>query len=187
MTAELRYAREPLVDGLPLEAERVLAAWREAKARLAKESTPPERFQPALMSAYKSLIARRGEAMGERVDLVDLWADVALCLQTDRFFKKPSRETFKTYPRWLYAHDLARLREEGKLSSGEWRISIGAATAGSTAQKSRVLWIEDSAGGGQYYLTFHLMRPTPAGVPDPGGPDPGKPGPGKARGGGSTP
>src|SRR5690242_6585468 len=65
--AQLRYAREPVGSAAPT-ARDITIAWRRALDRLAERSRAPDALLPALVAAYRDVLA--GKPVGERVALV---------------------------------------------------------------------------------------------------------------------
>jgi hypothetical protein len=135
--ARLRYAREP-VGTARANAADIAAAWRKALDRLSARSRSPDELLRQLADAYRAL-ARDGAAC-RRVPLVDVRAAIA------------------GYTRAQFAWDLARLRRERRLVVDGWRIDIGVATGHAAARRSRVVWLEDDAGGGAWYESFRMIR-----------------------------
>jgi len=143
-TAQLRYAREPLVR-VRCDAEEVLRGWRRALDRLAAESLAPDDFLAALSDAYAQLLAAGRRAAGERVALADLVPAVAHAAGR------------RSYSRAQFAWDIARLRRERRLHHEGRRVLFDVATGTATSQKRQVVWIEDESGAGQYYGSFRLV------------------------------
>jgi hypothetical protein len=143
-TAQLRYAREVLARAR-CDAEDVLAAWKRALDRMARDSLAPDRFLPALASAYADCLERARGAPGARVDLAEMVAAVGR--QVGR----------RTYSRAQFAWDIARLRRERRLQHDGRRVLLDVATGAAPLQRRRVLWIEDESGAGQYYGSFRLV------------------------------
>jgi hypothetical protein len=162
---ELEYARLPVARGIAMDADRVLAAWKAAVERLAKASIPPDRFGEVLAGAYRALLARRGRPPGERVELADLYAEVAFGVQPARVAEEFGRRTVADYARWQFIHDLMRLRRERHLAAGAGRADLGVAVAGAAAQPKRAFWLEDDAGAGMFYTSFRLVPARGAGQP----------------------
>lgn len=157
--ARLTYARETVLEA-PLEAAAILAAREQAMASIRGSSEPVERFFQTALSAYRLVLAARGLDAGERVDLVDLLAPLALLATDSALWRKTPMAKFQEYPRYLLAYQLQRLRREGALEQGGRRVDLGTATGGSTRDKRNVLFVPTSADDGQYYLS---IRFTPVG------------------------
>jgi hypothetical protein len=117
----------------------IAKAWRNALARLRSRSVAPDDLLPQLSAAYAIVLARRGGGASDRVPLVEVRAELS------------------GHTRAQFAWDLARLRRERRLVVDGRRIEIGIATGHATARRSRVVWIEDDAGGGAYYEWLRLL------------------------------
>ncbi len=137
--ARLRYAREPVGRARTTAAD-IATAWRKALDRLRARSQSPDELLPKLALAYASVLARRNGRPDDRAPLVELRAEL------------------EGYTRAQFAWDLARLRRERRLVVDGRRVEIEVATGHATAHRSRVVWIEDDAGGGSYYESFRLIR-----------------------------
>lgn len=155
--ATLRYARVDL-EKTPLNAGVIVEAAAAQAKRLEGRDFDAARFFDQLLQAYQIRLHRRGEPFGSRVDIVELLAELAFVRQGEAFFEDPRRENFTPYSRVQLAYDLARLRRAGKLSHRGFRLGLGAATGGSTRQKSAVLYLEDERGTGQWYLSLKFSR-----------------------------
>jgi len=122
--------------------------------KMLKTSWSSEQFFDALYKAYEIQIFEEKSRQGERVVLTDLLASVALSYQSDKFRSDPVGSNYRTYGRVRMAFDLSRLRRNGLLQRNGWRINLGTATGSSTRNKKGVLYIEESPGQGQYYLSI---------------------------------
>jgi hypothetical protein len=141
--AELRYARVAVGRAVP-EPEAIMEGWRRALAGLVARSLAPEVLLPTLAESYAAILTREGRRAGDRVDLVAIRAEVT---------RRRPRHT-----RAQFAWDLARLRRERRLVHDGRRIDLGIATGQVAALRSRVVWIEDESGAGQYYLHFRMLE-----------------------------
>jgi len=150
--ALLTYARQE-VSRTPLDADQILRERGKLLASLETADFQPEEFLARIYEAYRRCLGAAGHKLGERVDLVDLLPELAFLLQSDRFRKDPSRESFRPYGKVRFAFDLARLRRCRTLEHAGARMTLGTATLGSTRNKDRVLFLEE-AGQGQYYLSL---------------------------------
>jgi hypothetical protein len=159
-TAQLLFARLPVERDVALDPDALAAAWRNALERLGRASVEPARFAPQVAGAYRALLARKGKPAGERVEIADLYAEVAFALQPDRFREDVDKRTLVPYPRAQFVWDLLRWRAEGALAIGEQRADLGVAVAGAAMQKKRAFWLEDEAGAGMFYTSFRLVEQT---------------------------
>lgn len=149
--AELRYARLPVAE-VDLDPQALLDARRRMLEALEGKDFDPEGFFDRLLTAYRRVLGSR--PVGERVSLVDLLPEMAFLAQSERFRKDPSRDHYQPYGRVRLAFDLARLRKRGVLRRHGLRVGLGSATLATTKNKDDVLYLEDEAGRGQYYLSL---------------------------------
>ena len=140
--AELRYAREP-VGSAPPTPDAIVAAVARARRRLEARSRPPDERLPALARAYAAVLRRAERRPGARVPLVEL------------------RDELADGTRAQFAWDVARLRRERRLAVGGHRLDLGIATGHQATRRSRVVWIEDDAGGGCYFASFRFVPQSP--------------------------
>jgi hypothetical protein len=145
-TAQLRYARLPVARAAG-EAAAIMAAWTRALAQLERRSLPPDQFLPLLATTYAHLVTQSARAPGDRLALPALREHVA--------------KSIRGYTRTQFAWDLARLRRERRLVHEGLRIDLGVATGHAAARSSRVVWVEDESGAGQYYETFRMLKEPP--------------------------
>lgn len=150
--AELSYSRLEVAT-VPLDCDQILRERAKMLASLDGGDFIPEEYLHRVWEAYRRCLAAGGLKAGDRVELMDLLPELAFLMQSDRFRKDPTRETFKPYGKVRFAYDLARLRRSRQLEYQGARLTLGTATLGSTRQKDRVLFLEE-AGQGQYYLTI---------------------------------
>jgi len=150
--ATLHYARLAL-EILPAKPDRVLSALQKHLKRL-EAGWPSEQFFDALYNAYRTRLFEINGNPGDRIPLPDLLAHVAFSFQNDKYRADPVAENYRAYGRVRMAYDLSRLRRKGLLQRNGWRLNLGAATGTSTRNKKAVLFIEDSPGQGQYYLSI---------------------------------
>ncbi|MFB6263715.1 MAG: hypothetical protein ABEL76_08855 [Bradymonadaceae bacterium] len=153
--AELRYARETLED-VPLDPEALFGAWTRNRRRLEARSVDSPVFFEWLERAYDLAIAARDSSPGDRVDLVDLLAPLALLASDADQWRDPSTEELDAYPRFLLAHQLRQLRRDGLLERDGRRVDLGTATGGSTENKEDVVFLPTAPGEGQYYLSIRM-------------------------------
>ena len=150
--ATIHYARLDL-ETLPAKPDRILSALQKHLKRL-KAGWSSEQFFDALYHAYCICLFEINGSAGDRIPLSDLLAHVALSFQNDKYRADPTAENYRAYGRVRMAYDLSRLRRKGLLQRHGRRLNLGAATGTSTRNKKDVLFIEDSPGKGQYYLSI---------------------------------
>lgn len=106
-----------------------------------------------LFRAYRRRLELVGGQPGDRVDLKEIWAEVTFLLQSPAYYQDPSSKRFLDYSRTQFIFDLGRLRQSATLDYKGFRLTLGTATVGSTKDKSKVFYLEES-GRGQYYLSL---------------------------------
>ena len=154
--AHVSYAREQ-IETCPLDAAQIFETRRRVMARITEEAVPSEAFFGDLCRAYRIVLATAGLRAGERVDLVDLLAPLALLRVPRVKWRTLAAAKLDTYPRYLMAYQLRRLRRDGLLLHDGLRVELGTATGGSTKRKRDVLYLPTSATDGQYYLSIRVV------------------------------
>ncbi len=150
--AHINYARLALAE-LPAKPDQITAALRK-NLKMLETGWSSEQFFDALYDAYRMQLLEKKGRRGERVVLTDLLAWVALSFQSDKFRSDPVAGNYRAYGRVRMAYDLSRLRRNGLLQRNGRRLNLGTATGSSTRNKKGVLYIEESPGQGQYYLSI---------------------------------
>jgi len=150
--ATINYARLALEE-LPARPDRITAAL-EKNLKMLETGWSSGQFFDALYDAYQMQLFEKKAHQGERVVLTDLLACVALSFQNDKFRFDPVAGNYRAYGRVRLAYDLARLRRNGLLQRKDLRLNLGTATGSSTRNKKGVLYVEESPGQGQYYLSI---------------------------------
>ncbi len=100
--------------------------------------------------AYQMALIRNGLKIGDRVDIVELLAPLSWLWPDTPSSKKSAFQL----PRYLLAYQLQKLRGDKMLQANGLRLDLGAATGGTTRNKSNVLYVPQGATEGQYYLTI---------------------------------
>ncbi|MCF8130263.1 MAG: hypothetical protein K9N10_17270 [Deltaproteobacteria bacterium] len=150
--ATLTYARLP-VGELPAKPDKIMGAIKK-QLKAFEAGWSSERFFEALLEAYRTELFRIRKPAGERLEIVSLLPGVAFLFQSARFRLEPLSGNYRSYGRFNMAWDLASLRRKGLLEQQGYRLNLGAATGSSTKNKKNVLYIEEGAGRGQYYLSL---------------------------------
>jgi len=150
--AQINYARLALEE-LQARPDQITAAHQKNLKRL-ETGWSSEQFFDALYDAYRMQLFEKKGRQGERVVLADLLACVALSFQSDKFLSDPVAGNYRAYGRVRMAYDLSKLRRNGLLERNGQRLNLGTATGSSTRNKKGVLYIEESPGQGQYYLSI---------------------------------
>lgn len=154
--ARILYGHE-LIDELPIDAAQILAARHQALSQMQSQATDSETFFDLLRSAYAMALAAAGKEAGARVDLVDVLVPLAMLRASRKDLRKKGVDAIDAYPRHLLAWQLAQLRRDGMLERNGARLDLGAATGGSTRNKSDVLYIPVGATNGQYYVSLRFV------------------------------
>ncbi|EFK09644.1 conserved hypothetical protein [delta proteobacterium NaphS2] len=150
--ASLVYARLPVSD-MPARPDKIMGAIKKQLKDFDK-GWASEDFFSALLEAYRTELFRTRKPSGERIEIVDLLPGVAFLFQNSRFRSEPLSGNYRSYGRFNMAWDLAALRRKGLLEQIGYRLNLGAATGSATQNKKNVLYIEEGAGRGQYYLSL---------------------------------
>lgn len=150
--AHINYARLTLEE-LPAKPDRITAALQK-NLKMLETGWSSEQFFDALYDAYRTQLFETNGRQGERVILTDLLARVALSFQSDKFRSDPVAGNYRAYGRVRMAYDLSRLRRNGLLLRNGRRLNLSTATGASTRNKKGVLYIEETSGRGQYYLSI---------------------------------
>lgn len=156
-TAEIRYARE-VVGQCELTADAVMNARTAAMTLISDTAVATEEFFGRLAGAYHFVCQATGVAPGARIDVVDLLAPLSLGRVDRGSWRTGSLTAVEPYPRYLLAYQLSRLRRDGMLARGGFRVELGTATGGSTRNKRDVLYVPMSPAEGQYYLSLRIVK-----------------------------
>jgi hypothetical protein len=157
LEAVVSYARQDMVR-VEADAGAILKAVEREEKALSKGQPPPEKLFQELLAAYSGLLGRSGRAIGTRIDLVEILPELALLRQGSGFRSNPVRERFSTFSKAHFLFALARLRATRILEQDGYRLDLGTATGDSVRSKSRVFFIQDANGQGQYYLSLRFIR-----------------------------
>lgn len=153
---ELSYARETIAE-TDLDPDVVFERRDHWAERFAQGTPSPEAFFDRLELAYELARNSRERGPGERVELVDLLAPLALLRSDPEDWRDPELEAVDGYPKYLLAYQLQGMRREGLLERDGTRVDLGTATGGSTRDKDDVVFIPSGPDDGQYYLSIRLV------------------------------
>ncbi|MFQ5398488.1 MAG: hypothetical protein ACE5E7_02710 [Anaerolineae bacterium] len=145
------YGKEPLTKPIPLSIAGILKAYERQVKRIVNRELDAD-FSSNLHRAWEDcLLKRKQRPSGGRINIIEVYSQMILNLQTNRFWNQPSRRTFKDYERDLFARDLALANEQ---SNPPFRL--GVATKSQADQPHRSLWLPFDAVNGEYYsdITF---------------------------------
>ena len=147
------YGKEPLTRPIPLSLNGILKAYDRQVKRIAQRTINAEDLVSELKMAWQDCLDKRTKkTAGGRINIIEVYGQLILNRQSNRFWNQPSRSTFKDYERDLFVRDLVILREQGAAEV----FHLGVATKNQAEQASRSLWLPDTAATGQYYsdITF---------------------------------
>ncbi|MFT4539414.1 MAG: hypothetical protein ACI841_000760 [Planctomycetota bacterium] len=154
--ADIRFARQPLAQCGATVAD-ILDAHKKTVAALETGFDPGQFFEDCLV-AYKMSLVAMGRKRGDRVELNDFMASMALQRQSKKFHEEPVSANYRGYSRAQFAYDVLRLRKASALTQGGRRINFGVATGTTATKKGRVLYMEDGDGKGEYKLTIYFTE-----------------------------
>lgn len=144
------------IDAADLFEER-----RRAVDEMQRQALASEVFFDLLYDAYRTVLVADGAEPGDRIDLVDVLVPLAMLRVDSKKLRKKGPEAIESFPRYLLARQLATMRRDGLLEKNGKRLDLGAATGGSTRDKTNVLYVPvRGATSGQYYgsLRFETVR-----------------------------
>ena len=150
--AMLTYAHEVLqtVAAVP---EEILAAHQQLVDTFRASRIDSQQFWQLLKLSYDMVLLKEAQPAGARIDIVELLPALAWIWPNAAVTKKTG-----TFPRYLLAYQLQKLRADGLLMSRGWRLDLGTATGGSTRNKANVLFIPMGHTEGQYYLSICMRQ-----------------------------
>lgn len=145
------YGKEALTKPIPLSLTGILKAYDRMVKRIVNRELD-DKFLPELKQAWQDVVDKRtNRPSGGRVNLIEVYSQLILNRQTNRFWNQPSRRTFKDYERDLFVRDLVLVQAQG-----EPPFRLGVATKSQADQANRSLWLPKTAVDGEYYseITF---------------------------------
>ncbi|MFT5193848.1 MAG: hypothetical protein ACI85U_000854, partial [Candidatus Promineifilaceae bacterium] len=119
-------------------------------------------FLAEAYKAWQNAIDKRPtrRPQGGRINIVEIYSQITLNRQNNRFWNNPSRKTFQDYSREHFIRDLVLLRDTQTTTltvDGQSRsLRLGIATKSQADQASRSVWLPQNALDGDYYgdITF---------------------------------
>ena len=145
------YGREPLTNPIPLSLTGILKAYDRMVKRIVERELD-NNFLSELQQAWQDTLDKRKKRPGNgRLNIIEVYSQLILNRQSNRFWNQPSRSTFKDYERDLFVRDLVLVQEQGDAP-----FRLGVATKSQAEQSNRSLWIPKTAVDGDYYseITF---------------------------------
>jgi hypothetical protein len=91
--------------------------WQEAMACLEAETrraVVPEEFVRWCRVAYGRVVALKGERVGSAVPIRDLFRELIMTRQTDRFWRSPRQASFVEYDEEMFCRDLSKVIALGR-------------------------------------------------------------------------
>lgn len=140
------YAHEQL-QTVSLDPEEIIAAHHALVDTFRASRIDSQTFWKICKLSYDMVLLKDGHPAGTRIDIVELLAPLMWLWPTA--LKKTT-----TFPRYLLAYQLQKLRSDKLLQSQNIRLELGTATGGSTRNKANVLFVPMGAFEGQYYLSI---------------------------------
>lgn len=149
----LTFGREEVATA-DASAAGILAARTAAVAALEGKGWDAAALHLRLRRAW----SRAAAEPGAWAEIAEILPELAFLSQPKAFRADPSPRRFVPYARAQLCYDLWRLRRDRALTQDGWRLTVAPATGASTKDKSRVFWLEDDRGVGQYHLTLRFVR-----------------------------
>lgn len=150
--ADLRFARET-IQSCQADARAIISTYMKVVCSL-NSGFDAEAFFDSCRSAYQRVLRVDGLPDGHRVELARFLPELALTIQPKRWLENPVEQNYRSYSRARFAYDVYRLRQANALLRNGLRINFGVATGVSATSKSRVIYMEDALGTGEYKLTI---------------------------------
>ncbi|HSH05897.1 MAG TPA: hypothetical protein VLL52_25505 [Anaerolineae bacterium] len=149
------YGQEPLTRPLPLSTNHILKAYHAQQKRIGDRDLNPSAFLQEIYNAWTTCINKRSRRPTEgRINIIEIYSQIILDRQTNRFWNAPARKTFKDYDRELFVRDLVLLHQSGHTTlntpEGSQTLRLGVATKSQTEQSSRSIYLPD-VGSSNYY------------------------------------
>ncbi len=155
--AQWFYGKEALTRPIPLSINTIIKAYDRQHKSIVDRKIDVTGFLTELHTAWNELLAKRAQRpAGGRINLIELYSQVVINRQAQRFWNAPSRSTFKDYERahfvrdLVLAHDAPGLTVDGKTV----RMLLGGATKNQAESASRSIWAPKSALDGEYYANI---------------------------------
>jgi hypothetical protein len=154
---QLKIGLEPVTE-VEASVGSIFDAIEQTRAAWDARTPPPDALFERLHRAYRIACASRSTVAGERIPIVELLAPLALAECDAGSLRDQGVDAATAYPRHLLARQLALLSRSGHLEHAGYRLELGAATGGSTADKRDVLYVHSSSQRGQFYLSIRFVR-----------------------------
>jgi len=155
--AQWLYGKEALTKAIPLSINGIIKAYDKQRKAIMERKFDATAFLTELHTAWNELLAKRSQRPpGGRINLIELYSQVVMNRQIQRFWNAPSRSTFKDYDRahfvrdLVLAHDAPGVNVDGQTVS----LRLGVATKNQAESAARSIWVPKSALDGDYYASI---------------------------------
>ena len=157
--AQWFYGKEALTKPLPLSLNTIVKAPDQQTKSVVNRTVDTEAFLAELYQAWQDSLAKRQKTTaGKRINIVEIYSQVTLNRQSQRFWNSPSRNNFKDYERAHFVRDLVLVQAAPTLQADgkPHHLRLGVATKSQADSTMRSIWLPQSALDGEYYsdLTF---------------------------------
>ncbi len=157
--AQWFYGKEPLTKPLPLSLDALVKAYDQQQKAVMQRAIDTPAFVAELYKAWQDQLDKRSRApAGKRINIVEIYSQVTLNRQSQRFWNSPARSTFKDYERAHFVRDLALAQAAPtvEVDGVTQHLRLGVATKSQADNPMRSIWLPQSALDGEYYsdLTF---------------------------------
>jgi hypothetical protein len=154
--AEFLFAKEPL-GSCPVTPEDIIHNHARIVRGLEGAFEPAEYFERCY-EAYRMGLVVTGGKRGDRLELNEFLGHLAARLQPKKFLVNPVSGNYRGYSRGQFAYDVHRLRAARGLQQNGRRLNFGVATGTAASKKSRVIYMEDEYGQGEYKLNIFFTE-----------------------------
>ncbi|MDF1838960.1 MAG: hypothetical protein P1V35_13900 [Planctomycetota bacterium] len=154
--AEFLFAKEPL-GSCPVTPEDIIQNHTRIVRSLDSAFEPAEFFERCY-EAYRMGLVVQGGKRGDRLELNDFLGHLAARLQPKKFLVNPVSGNYRGYSRGQFAYDVHRLRQARGLQQNGRRLNFGVATGTAASKKTRVIYMEDEYGQGEYKLNIFFTE-----------------------------
>lgn len=157
--AQWFYGKEALTSPLALSINAIVKAYDQQNKAVMQRETDVPAFVAELHKAWQDQLAKRQKAPArKRINVVEIYSQMTLNRQSQRFWNSPARSTFKDYERAHFVRDLvlAQAAPTVEVEGKTQYLRLGVATKSQADSPMRSIWLPQSALDGEYYsdLTF---------------------------------
>lgn len=157
--AQWLYGKDALTRSLSLSLSTIMKAHERQHKAIAERATDKQEFITELYKTWKELLDKRARRpAGNRINIIETYSQMVMNRQSSRFWRTPSRQTFRDYDRAHFIRDLALISRSPlvTIENKRYRMRLGVATKSQANSPSRSIWLPESALDGQFYsdITF---------------------------------